>query len=261
MTAHTMEHEKEVSIAAGMNDHIGKPFETTHFFQLLARWIPAAKKQLAATATPVVPAAAAIGLAALRSIDTQAGLARFVGNEKRYRHWLMEFIGEAPGYATQIREKLAAGNPEAARQTAHAIKGRVGMLGMTTLHPIATALEAALMQGAPTDELLKQLQAMAELLCAEIRTGLGDTEPADASAPAPDKAPIGPIPKSIAQVIVMIECADGNSAEAIELCLSELEGTNWAPRLKQALVHVRNFDFEAAGKLLAPAGPERSKGN
>ena len=250
MTAHTMEHEKEISIAAGMNDHIGKPFETKHFFQLLARWIPVAKHQVPIDSPAVIPASRDIGLAALHSIDTQAGLARFVGNETRYRHWLMEFLTEAPGYEARIRQALDAGNQETARQHAHAIKGRVGMLGMTGLHPIATALEAALMQGAPTDDLLRQLQAMVELLCAEIRSAFGNSEPAAAPLPGLDRSPAGPVPESIAQLIVMIKCADGDSAEAIERSLSELKGTDWAPRLQQALACVRNFDFDAAGKLL-----------
>jgi len=263
MTAHTMEHEKAVSSAAGMNDHIGKPFETANFFQLLARWIPALKQQMPTESPAVAPTPAAVGLAALRSIDTQAGLARFVGNEERYRHWLTEFVNEAPGYAAQVRQSLTAGNPEAARQSAHAVKGRVGMLGMTELHPIASALEAALMQGAPTDALLDQLQAMIELLCAEIKAGLGGgaaLAPAEAPAAAPDRTPTGPMPQSIVQVIVMLECADGGSAEAIEHCLSELKDSNWAPRLLQALAHVRSFDFDAARKLLAADGSARSNG-
>ena len=266
MTAHTMEHEKEISSSAGMNDHIGKPFEASHFFQVLARWIPEAKHQLPAGSPAAEPMPAVAGLAALRSIDTRAGLARFVGNEKRYRHWLTEFLADAPGYAAKIRQALADGDHEAARQSAHAVKGRVGMLGMTGLHPIATALEAALMQGTPTDELLEQLQAMIGLLCAEIRVGLGGAEPATADAPAAasgqaPEGPRGPMPHSIAQVIVMLECADGGSAEAIERCLSELTDSDWAPRLQQALAHVRNFDFDAANKLLAPASPELHKGN
>jgi PAS domain S-box-containing protein len=258
MTAHTMEHEKEVSIAAGMNDHIGKPFETNHFFQLLARWIPVAKHQMPIDARAAIPPPREVGLAALHNIDTQAGLARFVGNETRYRHWLMEFLADAPEYATKIRQTLATGNQEAARQTAHAIKGRVGMLGMTGLHPIATALEAALMQGAPTDALLGQLQVTVELLCTEIRAAFGSTEPVAAPPPVGDQPPTGPIPESLEQLIVMIKCADGDSAEAIERCLSELKDTDWVPRLQQALSCVRNFDFDAAGKLLGPESPKQN---
>lgn len=253
MTAHTLAHEKEISVAAGMNDHIGKPFETTSFFKMLARWIPAAKQCMASdTRISSPPARAATGLAALRSIDTKAGLARFAGNEARYRHWLTEFLAEAPAYAPRIRQAVAAGDLEAARQSAHAIKGRVGMLGMTTMHPISAALESALMQGAPADALIEQMDAAVAALCAEIRAALETPVPAPASQPAMAARPLGEPPESLNQVIVMLKCADGGSEEMIERCLSELKDTDWAPRLRQALAHVRSFDFDAARVLLAP---------
>jgi len=248
MTAHTMKHEKEISTAAGMNDHIGKPFETIEFFRMLARWIPAVKHLMPAESPTDV--AVAVGLAALSSIDTEAGLARFMGNEKRYRHWLTEFVTDAPGYAAQIRQILAAGNPDEARKSAHAIKGRVGMLGMTGLHPIAAALEAALAQGAPTDDLLDQMQTRVEQLCAEIQATLGAAEPAQAAAPTANQRPTGPLPESIAQLVILLKCADGGSAETIEQCIKEQKDLAWIPRLEQALVYVHSFDFDAACKLL-----------
>jgi signal transduction histidine kinase/DNA-binding LytR/AlgR family response regulator len=48
MTAHTMAHEKEVSVAAGMSDFIGKPFDNQAFYGTLAKWIPRRKHRLAA---------------------------------------------------------------------------------------------------------------------------------------------------------------------------------------------------------------------
>ncbi len=253
MTAHTMHHEKEMNSAAGMNDHIGKPFEAIHFFHLLARWIPRGKHQLSDQWEPAA-APVGVGLAALSSIDTRAGLARFVGNEERYRHWLNEFVSAAPDYAGQIRRHIAAGNAEAARQSAHAIKGRVGLLGMTGLHSIAAALEAALMQGAPTEDLLDTMHGMIEILCAEIQEGLGARQQLEAVASTQwNQRPAGPLTESVAKLLVMLESADGDSAEAIERCLAEPGDADWAPYLRQALAHVRNFDFDAACDALAPA--------
>jgi PAS domain S-box-containing protein len=261
MTAHTMQHEREISSAAGMNDHIGKPFDTIAFFQLLAHWIPATKHRRPTGLPDAESTVPAIGLSSLRSIDVQAGLARFVGNEKRYRHWLTEFLAEAPGYAAQIRQTLAAGNPEAARQQAHAIKGRVGMLGMTGLHPLAAELEAALMHGAPTDGLLDRIQATVEQLCAEIRTGLGADGPGQIPESALDRRPAGPMPESLSRLIVMLERADGDSVEAIERCLAELKDPAWVPSLRQALALARNFDFDAAGRMLAPDSRDGNTGS
>jgi len=168
MTAHTMAHEIEISVAAGMNGHIGKPFEATDFFQMLARWIPAAKHCMAAVAADAGGQAASSQVSP-GGIDRAAGLARFAGNEQRYRHWLREFLDEAPGYAQRIRQTLDQEGREMARQAAHAIKGRVGMLGMTGLHAVAAALETALKEGQPIDEPTSRLQTIADQVCEELR--------------------------------------------------------------------------------------------
>jgi len=172
MTAHTMAHEIEISVAAGMDDHIGKPFETADFFQMLARWIPA-RKHRAAEGAADAGTRAASDADSPGGIDRTAGLARFAGNEQRYRHWLGEFLGEAPDYAQRIRQTLEHEGREAARQAAHAIKGRVGMLGMTGLHAVAAALETALKEGQPIDGPTSRLQAVADQVCEEIRADPG----------------------------------------------------------------------------------------
>jgi PAS domain S-box-containing protein len=40
MTAHAMSGDKELSIAAGMNDHVSKPINIAELFQALLKWIP-----------------------------------------------------------------------------------------------------------------------------------------------------------------------------------------------------------------------------
>jgi hypothetical protein len=60
------------------------------------------------------------------------------------------------------------------------------------------------------------------------------------------------MPESIAQLLTLLKCADGGSAEATERCLRELQHTDWIPRLQQTLEQVRNFDFDAACTILAP---------
>jgi hemerythrin-like metal-binding protein len=108
------------------------------------------------TAAPVTPAGDVRDH--LRGVDLVNGLARFNGKEDRYRHWLADFVenaGELPG---QLRSDLAAGQPQSAAKAAHTFKGRVGMLGMDDLHGIVSALEHALRDGTPAEELLRALE-------------------------------------------------------------------------------------------------------
>jgi hemerythrin-like metal-binding protein/PAS domain S-box-containing protein len=169
MTAHTMDHEKKINAAAGMSDHIGKPFDNESFFRTLAKWIPASKQggggaggggdKAESAAEVASPAAqACIARDHLRGIDWANGLARFNGKEDRYRHWLADFVenaGELPG---QIRSDLAAGHTESATRGAHTFKGRVGTLGMDDLHGAVFALEQALRDGTPAEGLLGSLE-------------------------------------------------------------------------------------------------------
>jgi hemerythrin-like metal-binding protein len=163
MTAHTMTHEQELNTAAGMNGHIGKPFDNASFYRTLAKWIPKAKQKttdatLALPAKPEILPDAGNELSSLRGVDVAAALARFCGNEVSYRRWLEDFVATAGGVFDQIRSEITAKQGEKAGKLVHAFKGRVGMLGMTDLHGIVCALESVLHAGTSADELLSTLE-------------------------------------------------------------------------------------------------------
>ena len=159
LTAHTMEHEKAISRTAGVNDHIGKPFDNPSFYRTLARWLPQHKQLEAnASAAPDDAAAAKITLGALPGVDIEDALKRFGGREDRFLHWLRDFAATCNGIPSQIRHEVSAGHWTTAAQTTHAFKGRVGMLGMTGIHGLVAALEHALREQAPCTEPLAELE-------------------------------------------------------------------------------------------------------
>ncbi|NDI19581.1 MAG: response regulator, partial [Actinobacteria bacterium] len=41
MTASTLAEDRARCLAAGMNDHLSKPFEPSDLWEILRRWIPA----------------------------------------------------------------------------------------------------------------------------------------------------------------------------------------------------------------------------
>ncbi len=252
MTAQTMAHEMARGTAAGMNDHIGKPFDDAGFYRVLAKWISPGKQHLQTTA--VIRPASPDSLPFLRGVDTDAGLALLLGNEERYRHWLGDFVVEAPAAVKQIHTALTADQPQAAGAAAHTLKGRMGLLGMNELHSIAAALEAAIEKAEPTDLLLLRLEQGINAMCGEIRSGLGLSEgalcaiePTEALA---EDLPPGAPPASVIQLIAYLQAGDGDCDRLATACLAELEHTDWAPRLRRALIHIQDFDFAAAGRLL-----------
>jgi signal transduction histidine kinase/CheY-like chemotaxis protein len=260
MTAHTMAHEREASASAGMNDHIGKPFDNDSFYRCIAKWIPQVKHltdrslldPVEPTRTQGKPSAG--GFPVLKGIDTAGGIARLAGNEERYRHWLADFVEEGPATARQIRQTLAAGNNEAARQLAHAFKGRVGMLGMNEVHRVVSELEAALKRGDPVEGWLNKLEQVIEQTRHDIKRTLNLPDYAPPAEVLHEQSPQGPVPEAVAQLVELLEAGDGASAAAIARCLNEYKETDWAPRLQRALSHAQNFDFAAATKALLADG-------
>lgn len=114
------------------------------------------------------------GLPVLRGVQTKEALARFAGDEERYRHWLAEFVTHGPAATKQIREAITNGSLETAAVLAHSFKGRTGMLGMNELHSIAQSLEMTLKNNEPTALWLEELELTVSDMCQEISQVLGD---------------------------------------------------------------------------------------
>jgi CheY-like chemotaxis protein len=258
MTAHTMAHEITNCIAAGMNDHIGKPFNDVCFYNVLVKWVPPDKQSLqpAASSGPAVTAAAC-SLPALRGVDTCAGLALLLGNEARYRHWLSDFVSEAPITMQNIRQALAAGESETASAAAHALKGRAGLLGMSELNTIASALETAIDHAGPTDELLRDLEENVAAMVVEIQRKLDLPENTAATTDSP--LPPGVPPACVARLISSLESGDGDCDLRLVECLAELEGTVWTMHLQQAQSAVGNFDYAMASRILSGITPKQPR--
>ncbi len=96
-TAHAMDHERRRCLDAGMNDHIGKPFEMDQLRSMLNRWLPAPVSTPAAIPTPRAPASS-------KNLDQLAPLVEELGRMLRRRSL------EARSVIDRMRT-LAAGDP------------------------------------------------------------------------------------------------------------------------------------------------------
>ena len=110
----------------------------------------------------------------IRGVNVQEGLARFAGDENRYRHWLLDFVNHGPAAAGQIREAIMNGSQETAVRLAHAFKGRTGMLGMPELHSIALSLEMTLRNNEPSNLWLEELEVTIGEMTQAIKATLGE---------------------------------------------------------------------------------------
>lgn len=116
------------------------------------------------------------GALVLHGVHTREALARFAGDEQRYRHWLVDFISHGPVAARQIRSAINEDAGDEAINLTHAFKGRSGMLGMAELHSIALSLEMTLRNGEPTALWLDELERTVDEMSREIASLLSETD-------------------------------------------------------------------------------------
>jgi PAS domain S-box-containing protein len=162
MTANVLESDRRQALDAGMNDHIGKPFDLDQLVASICRWSqrqagPADPDLTEAPLAPLptLPAVsrsqvtgpaleALIDDAQGRGLDLRSALARMSYRVDVYERMARNFMTDARTMPAHFRQALADNNLAQARMLAHTIKGLGGTLGCRALYDTAKACEQAL---------------------------------------------------------------------------------------------------------------------
>ncbi|WP_109118855.1 ATP-binding protein [Azospirillum sp. TSO22-1] len=133
MTADTMEGDRERCLAAGMNDHVGKPVDRARLLEVVERWLPP---------EPVAPSADAEDGPAPDTLDDEvlAQLARDLDPEL-----LADVIRQFLEETRERVERIAGAEADATAlaQEAHTLKSTAATFGAQRLSAAARELEMA----------------------------------------------------------------------------------------------------------------------
>lgn len=247
MTANAMAGDREKVIAAGMFDHIAKPFNVDEMFNTLAKWIrpdPGA----AATGAPQSDGGS-YSFGALPGIDLRAGLATTMNNEKLFTKLLVKFREGQRNFESIFREALAGTDPAAAMRAAHTLKGTSASIGAKGVARVAAVLEKACSDNEPVDHLEPLLAAvLAEL--APVIDGLaevGQRREAVVPARVANLDRVGTFAKKLEKLLAD---SDSDASEVADDLAEATAGSELASAGKKVAEAVAAFDFDRALEAL-----------
>ena len=137
MTANAMASDRETCLAAGMNDHVGKPFDLSHLVSVLQIQTGRTTKTTRTSASmrhETVPPA-------VDAVNVEAALARMGGKEPLYLRTLNAFLQELAGVPDRLDGYIASGEFDQAARLMHTFKGVSATVGASYLAAVIKAAE------------------------------------------------------------------------------------------------------------------------
>ncbi len=252
MTANASASDRQACLDAGMNDHVGKPFDLDQLVAVVLRLSPHALKERISAAGHVRhsterPAGAALAdeprevllAAQAAGVDLDSALTRMAGLRDVYARMLQSFVGELPVHLDELAKESA----ELRERRLHTLKGVAATLGAAAL---ARAMAAAEPEAADPrhPRVLDALLALSEAQPA-LRRLQGAMQ--GSAAPMPSAGRANPETWRTA-LAPLIERLVENDAAALDE-LSRLRSLMPADSFNALAASVESFDFAAALQL------------
>ena len=140
MTANAMPSDRAACLAAGMNDHVGKPFVLDHLVTLLLRYVGGREQPVSASVTDATLSIAPV-VTPVALLDESGALLRLAGSPGLYHSVLVAFATDCADLPDQLQSLLAGGDLAGAARMLHTFKGLAATVGANQLSALAQTLE------------------------------------------------------------------------------------------------------------------------
>ena len=159
MTANALESDREACLKAGMDEHVGKPFDMAHLVSVLIRTtgFEAPVSNVLMLPTDTVDEAS---IPQLPGLDVALALSRLSGLKSLYIRTARDFSQALEVAVPEFRLVLQAGAMDRALMQMHTLKGNAGTLGANLLAAEAGRIERLCKPPADLDMCLAQVDGL-----------------------------------------------------------------------------------------------------
>ena len=245
MTANVMAGDREKSLEAGMNDHIGKPIRHDQLLRTMSKWISPSH---GGSALPTEDDGQ-WAFEEIDGLDVQSRLTALRGDVGLYRQLLDRFHEEYGDFAALFEVAKQDPDEEAATRCAHTLAGVAGNIGAWEVVAAAKALELAYRDRQPeertaplVEEVVQSLAPLLDTLAPIVRK---EQDTAD-DAPRED-SPIGEAAReAAARLRQLLEGSDTAALAALDDLRAAPGIAAHAIALNRLAKAINSYDFDAA---------------
>ena len=186
-------------------------------------------------------------LATIPGLNTEFGLKAVRGRVASYQRLLGKFSETHTDDFPLIQKRLAEGEREEARRLAHSLKGAAGSLGAVAIQQAAAALEMAIRDHHPQEEIERHIKQTREMYLGLQRALASHL--ASETAPVTNQVSAETLAPLVRQLYDMLEACEMNVQPLVRSQQPVLAGL-LGSQLQTFDNLVASFDFEAALALL-----------
>jgi PAS domain S-box-containing protein len=245
MTANASNTDREACLAAGMNDHVGKPIDLE---QLVVTLLFQSRREDSQASLTLGQVNAGDGVIESRT----STIDRFGGNLDLIHTVLRTFGPEMEKQLVQLRDQIQRQDASGAAFVLHTIKGSSGTMGAKALSLLAGDLEHKL-KSADSESVVRLLadptwfEGLSRLLqqsLEQMNTDFGQSLRVKSSADEDSMAPVH-WRESLEEILLLLETGNLHAIELADALAPKMP-QSLRPQFDELVVRVQSLDFSAA---------------